>query len=293
LTAAADALAGFWIGQASQWGTRPELAAAVCLLSVCFYAAGVILNDVADVNRDRLSRPNRPLPSGAISVRTAARIGILLLLAGWTGGMVLASILGTPYPWTIGSLLALTILAYDFWLKSTLAGPLVMGLCRSLNLLLGITVGLAASKGEFYSVHLGVAALLGMYVTGITVFARRETESSPRGTLIIGLMIMILAFGCLGFLPYWPLKMRWPQPVPPVSWLGSVGVAALIVSLRGIQAVADPRPQKIQRAVRQAVLWIIVWDTILCFAFAGKDAALLILLLLVPAVILAAWIDPT
>ncbi len=82
--------------------------------------------------------------------------------------------------------------------------------------------------------------LLGMYVAGITVFAQRETERSPRGTLILGLAIMVVAFGCLGSLPYWPVTTSWSQPIPPDSWLGLVAVAALIVGLRGIQAIVDP-----------------------------------------------------
>jgi len=53
------------------------------------YSNGI--NQIADLETDRINRPARPLPSGAISMRAAWRITILLgllsLAAAWTVGM--------------------------------------------------------------------------------------------------------------------------------------------------------------------------------------------------------------
>ena len=42
-----------------------------------FYTAGMILNDVADLEVDRRERPERPLPSGAVSRTALAAFGAL------------------------------------------------------------------------------------------------------------------------------------------------------------------------------------------------------------------------
>ena len=49
---------------------------------VALYAAGMVLNDVCDVELDRRERPERPLPSGDVSVAAAALAGVALLAAG-------------------------------------------------------------------------------------------------------------------------------------------------------------------------------------------------------------------
>ena len=54
------------------------LAAASALL----YSAGMVLNDVWDVQQDRRERPDRPIPSGRIPLAEARRIGFGLLISG-------------------------------------------------------------------------------------------------------------------------------------------------------------------------------------------------------------------
>ncbi|MDV3243799.1 MAG: UbiA family prenyltransferase [Nitrososphaerales archaeon] len=47
---------------------------------VCAYS--MVVNDVYDVEVDRVNQPGRPIPSGGLSVGGAARLSIVLLLAG-------------------------------------------------------------------------------------------------------------------------------------------------------------------------------------------------------------------
>src|SRR3990170_1349253 len=61
--------------------------AVVAVAMALFYTAGMILNDVLDFEVDRVQRPERPLPSGAVSrqsaiaaVAAAFEIGEALLL---------------------------------------------------------------------------------------------------------------------------------------------------------------------------------------------------------------------
>lgn len=48
----------------------------------CITAAGNVVNDWYDVEIDAINRPDRPLPSGAVSMATARLMAILLFLAG-------------------------------------------------------------------------------------------------------------------------------------------------------------------------------------------------------------------
>ena len=43
--------------------------------SALLYLAGMVLNDVFDIDDDRRERPQRPLPAGRISLRTARILG--------------------------------------------------------------------------------------------------------------------------------------------------------------------------------------------------------------------------
>ena len=79
-TAAADVTMGFLI-------THPDLqpindfallVAASCML----YLSGMVLNDVFDSESDARDRPDRPIPSGRVSLRAATAAGWGLLAGG-------------------------------------------------------------------------------------------------------------------------------------------------------------------------------------------------------------------
>ena len=129
--------------------------------SSCLYTAGMVLNDVYDVEQDRRERPERPLPSGQIDVRWARKLGYGLLAIGVIAACV-AGVrdwrLNTPGafdPWragAVGLLLATCVVLYDAGLKRTFVGPVVMGSCRFFNVLLGMSTAWltnAAKAGTF------------------------------------------------------------------------------------------------------------------------------------------------
>jgi geranylgeranylglycerol-phosphate geranylgeranyltransferase len=65
-------------GKLSSLGSDIAWATASVFLLV---AGGYVLNDVLDIEHDRITRPDRPLPSGRVSRRVAFRVGVLLLAA--------------------------------------------------------------------------------------------------------------------------------------------------------------------------------------------------------------------
>lgn len=291
-TAISDSLAGYLLAQGSAWTVRAEELACLLAASMCFYGGGVVLNDLADQERDRLHRPERPLPSGRISPRLAGGLGFGLLVLAWLLTAILGILAETIWPVVLGTGLAAAIFAYDFGLKSTRLGFVVMGTCRSLNMLLGISLGEMVYGQGLQMAMLWAALSLGVYVAGITLFASREEKDPTARELLRGLGVMALALVMLAMLPAFlgqqaSVARHWPH------WIVLVLIVGGILGIRAIQAVQWPTPCSVQQVVKQAILWIIVWDATLCFAFAGAEAAMLVVALLIPAGMLGLWIRLT
>ncbi|WP_334149112.1 UbiA family prenyltransferase [Hyphomicrobium sp.] len=138
--------------------------AIVLLAMSLLYTGGMVLNDAFDREIDRRERPERPLPSGAITPFAAFAVGGGLLLAGVLG---LASF-GTESA-LAGLALAGTILAYDAWHKGNPLSPVLMGLCRGL-----VYIGTAlAAQAALSGPILAAALALLVYVVALTELAKR------------------------------------------------------------------------------------------------------------------------
>ncbi|WKX76982.1 UbiA family prenyltransferase [Zobellia laminariae] len=143
-TAAADILAGVAIGgvfvgsmDAGFVGSSLFINIVYLVFSSVFlYAGGVILNDVFDFKLDQVERPERPIPSGVVPFNAAAMYGATTLVIG-----VLLAFLVSGTSGIVAVALALAILLYDGIAKKyDFFGPLSMGLCRGINLLLGMSI---------------------------------------------------------------------------------------------------------------------------------------------------------
>jgi hypothetical protein len=180
-SAIGDPLAGMLITGGRWSGASPP---ALALAAGSMYLGGMALNDVADREEDAVERPERPIPSGAVSVGAAAALGGSLLLLGWLA----ARRAGAP---VTGAALGVMIVAYDFRLKhSVKAAPVAMGACRSLSLLMG-----AEASGGAKGVRRGIdaALLLGTYVAGVTMFARGETGGRSDHVVRSGSLLAAIA----------------------------------------------------------------------------------------------------
>ena len=197
-TAAADVLAGFLV--AARWHAAdwpPAACWLAVLASLCFYAAGMVLNDVEDVELDRHERPERPLPRAAIGLATAARVGHAMLAGGTVAACAAAVVSGFPGPAAVGAGLTLAVWLYDRHARRTPLGPVVMGSCRGLNWLLGMTAAGGPTVPTEWLIPIGMA----VYVAGITLYARDEAGRSRRAGLAAGMVLMAvgltLAAGCV------------------------------------------------------------------------------------------------
>lgn len=137
--------------------------------------AGMALNDIADLAVDRVERPGRPLPSGAVSVSRAW----MLVLGFFALGLALQW-LANPVAAQVGALLVAAIFLYNFVLKGTFLGPVSMGLCRVLNLAGAIALSLPslAAFARLPAAVYGVLASLGLYVALVTWLARDEVQGN-------------------------------------------------------------------------------------------------------------------
>lgn len=270
-TAVADVLMGYWIVQANSMDGR-----LACLVgaSVCLYWTGMVLNDVFDRELDRVERPERPIPSGTVSLRFA--VSLAVGLAGV--GLAWAAAAGRPALLT-ATLLGLAILAYDGLFKDRIVGPPMMGICRLLNVILGMSAACAvagslpASASLLWLVPLGN----GIYVSGVTWFARQEAGISDSRHLAASGLVMALGLGTHGFV----LAAMGATPIAAIG----LGLLASVLAGRLVCAIREPSPRRVQRAVKWAVLGLVPLDAVLVLAFRGPGHALLVLALLAPALV--------
>jgi 4-hydroxybenzoate polyprenyltransferase len=286
VTAAADSLAGWLLATGSM--SEPLRWLPLVLASMVLYASGTALNDVFDLDVDRAERPGRPLPSGRVSRRSAAWLGGLGLLIG----PMLALASGALASELVAALLAGCILAYDAGLKRTPLGPAFMGSCRGLNLLLGMT----------HAPELGgpiawfAAASYGLYVAGITVISRSETQGEDRRGLVTGLTFQNLAL--LGLAAVAMAHRRFPQPAPdrpliPLEGLLVLGLVAMLLNQVAATAIQQPTPRSFQKAVKTGILSLVWLNVGLVAAVRGVEPAALIAAFWVPAFVLGRWLYST
>ncbi len=267
-TAPADVLAGFWL---IGGGADISDLAIINIASVCFYAGGVVLNDVFDAARDAANRSERPIPSGWIGRGQAAMVGAALL----GSAVVLCSVVSDRALY-VGLALAACILLYDGPLKRSVFAPPLMGACRALNLLLG-----ACLAGQtFERVSVFAACVLGIYVTSLTLFARAEAgRSEARDLRMAAGGVCVAVFSLIGIQAFLPQANSW--------YLLMVGalLGKLIVPMR--RAIESRQPGDVQTAVVTLVLGVVVVDASIAFAAHGPLAACSIIVLLLPSVALS------
>ena len=273
-TVPGDPLAGFLLASRGQIDGRLALA---ILASLCFYAHGLLVNDLADLTEDRRERPDRPLPSGAARPRTvliaAVVLAVLALLLCWAaGGASLA----------VGGALLAAIVLYNLWFKRiAILGPINMGLCRGLSLLLGAAaavpdISFGTAPGATWASALGFT----IYIALVTNLARLETSASPpklpRKLPFIGLAFIITCIFLTGIDPAEALsppnialylvsaytlyagskihrKLR-REPTPPIPPM----IGQLIRLLLPLQAIAVLASRSTAGMIAAAVL-LILW----------------------------------
>ncbi|MHC4399683.1 MAG: UbiA family prenyltransferase [Planctomycetota bacterium] len=288
-TAMADVVMGFLFTHAAMGSADWRVLGLLVAASTMLYAAGVVLNDVFDLEIDSRQRPHRPLPSGRVSPTAARWLGGELIVFGLAAAWAAAYLADDFRPGLVAAALAASVLLYDGLLKRTPLGPVAMGACRTLNVLLGMS----AAAGPWRDEHWLVAASIGTYIVGLTWFARKEAGRSSRWQLAAATVVMMAGVAVLAWLPERTDRVVRLLVEQPGRWWLLMTVLAVLIGYRCLWAVADPTPPRVQMAVRQGILSLVILDAAACFVVCGLEGAVAVLALLVPTVVLGRWIEST
>ncbi len=156
------------------------------LSSIFLYVGGLVTNDLFDIHKDKIERPNRPLSSGKIKKSTAVLLSVLF----FGTGVFLSSLL-TFTSTLISIFLVVMILLYNYKLKNGLTRPFLMGGIRSLNVIYGASgnMGFLNSINEPDDAVYVYITLTNLLVLAIAVFihvftltflSTRETQQDDR-----------------------------------------------------------------------------------------------------------------
>lgn len=174
-------------------------------------------NDIAGAKTD----VNRPIPDGDISL-TAARIARALLWCGTVATGLAAGL--TPAWWVAAFTLFASVILYN-----RLKRPLLMGLCRALNVLCGAALFLEgfSAPGPKLFIYAGiVSALWFAYVSYLTYYASDE-NTRPTKRPVVSLMILMIVY--LQLLALIVFAIAFP-PSAPMRHMLFAGAGLLIVT---------------------------------------------------------------
>ncbi len=263
--------------------------------SCCLYLSGMVFNDVFDRKQDAEERPTRPIPSGRVPLKNAIALGMILMVAG----LILAASVGRV-SLQVAGLIVIAILAYDGILKQTPLAPLAMGLCRALNVLLGASDQLFwTPPGLLVRPQTAAAVGLGIYIVGVTLFARTEAKISSRW--LLGLAQAVLNSGILvlaWLICSWPVWSWPPRGRAPVV-LAMLAVIAVTLNRHAAASLIDPSPQKVQPTIKLMLFSYVMLDATLVFwklsdaGSVGAAHALATAALVIPALLLSRVIPMT
>ena len=274
LTAITDIMAGIAIAGFLAHGLTDvqSVLQVVCLAiaAVGLYGGGVVFNDVFDAELDRIERPERPIPSGLISRTQAMVLGIYLLVLG-----VLAAFSVGEWPGMLAAGIAVSALVYDKWGKhNALLGPLNMGLCRGLNLLMGMSILPQALPAYGW-----LALVPVLYIAAITMISRDEVHGGKKRTL----WMAALGYGavCAIILIQASLHHKLLAVIPYM-------LVFLYLILRPLlKAIREPVGPNIGKAVKGGIIGLIAMNAAWVAAFAMFPYPLIVLAFLPLSFLLA------
>lgn len=282
VTAVADVLAGttiagYFIGLApgnSGWGIGPQISLLpvilLCISTIGLYSGGIILNDVFDAELDAKERPERPIPSGLISKKAATIFGAIFFFIGIFAAGLFSS--GAQY---LAGAIMVSSLVYDKYLKHhSVLGPLNMGLCRGLNLLLGMSIIPAALQQWWFLAFVPI-----IYIAAITMVSRGEVHGGSKKTLYFaaGLYAVVICSILL------VAHTRGSLVLTSVI----TSFFALVIYFPLLKAIRSPVGPNIGKAVKAGVLALILMNAAWATAFGVLHIALFIIILLPVSILLS------
>ncbi len=243
----------------------------LCISTIGLYGGGVVFNDVFDAELDSVERPERPIPSGVVAIKEATALGIILLLVGIVSAFVYNFFSGL-----IAFIIAIAAVAYDKWGKHhAVIGPINMGLCRGLNLLLGISIVTSSIIQWWYIAFVPI-----IYIASITMISRGEVHGGSRNLLYAASLLYVLVIGSIF---YFAIVNR----VTIIFTMIFLVAFAWIIFNPLLKAMKQPIGKNIGKAVKAGVIGLILMNASWASAFNALYFAIVITLLLPVSIALA------
>lgn len=232
---------------------------ALCFASIALYLGGMVLNDWFDRETDAVERPGRPIPSGRVSAIAARNVGICLLVLGIGVAGAVSFILQCPLAVSYAGLISILVLGYNGWAKSTAWGPLFMGACRLVNVLLGTAIACALPSAYAIAAALAV----GCYIAGVTTMARYEAETVPLWAIRIGKVGALIPMAVA-------IAVVFGLETPAGPWTLLLVLFVVVAQARILDELASaPSGPMVPRKIGALLGQLIRIDTILASAWVG------------------------
>ena len=264
VTSVADVLAGIAISGYFLSGDQEFLPVfLLCLSTIGLYGGGIVFNDIFDADLDRIERPERAIPSGAISKNEATLLGIILLGIGFLAAFAFSLRSGI-----IAFLILVFALVYNKFSKHhAFLGPLNMGVCRGMNLLLGVSI-VSLSLQSLYL--LGLIPLI--YIFSITMISQGEVHGASKKKLYAGAFLYEIVIGAILFAAFLQQNIFYAALF--------VVLFAWMIFKPLFAAIKDPVGKNIGKAVKAGVISLILMDAAWAAAYGQIFFAMLIAMLL-------------
>jgi hypothetical protein len=275
VTAVSDILAGTAIaGFLIQASTTMDWLNIVFLISATkgLYGGGIVLNDVFDLELDKVERPERPIPSGQVTQKQALTLALSLYAIG-----IIFAFLCSPTSGIIAIGIAACASLYDKYGKHHgLLGPLNMGVCRGLNLLLGMSIL------PFYMISdvFFISFIPVIFVAAITLTSQGEVLGNNKLSVIFALVLdgiiagILLSLGWFGVMNYFGGMMKFWVALPFITLWIAMNFSAKL------KAITHNEPKNIMKAVKMGVISLIPLNASYVAGFSNWMFGLAVLLLL-------------
>ncbi|HUQ66881.1 MAG TPA: UbiA-like protein EboC [Flavitalea sp.] len=273
VTAVADILAGVAIASSLLYFKQGFFSINIIYLALStafLYGGGVVLNDVFDADLDKIERPERPIPVGLIKKSHAAAFGMILLMLG-----IASAALCNATASLMAILISIAAVVYDKWMKHhSFLGPLNMGICRGLNLLLGMS---------FYTPAIGfywfIALVPVIYIFAITMISRGEVHGGKKTTMYIAALLYTIVIASILIISFVTSFLLFTLPF--------IALFGLMIFFPLLKAIEKPEGPRIGKAVKRGVISLIIMNAAWAAAFGHLGFALIILLLMPVSLLLA------
>jgi len=245
----------------------------LCVASVCFYFAGMALNDCFDYKIDLAERANRPIPQGLISISQAWIVGFTLLSCA-----LLFTYLHSITAFYLGLTLSCCILLYNGVIKDGLAGSIFMASCRYFNWLLGASIAALTINSYYFALPIL------FYIIGLTYLSKQEVQATNKNAVFFTATTLLLTAVAMIWLTTQALALTVNQSIIAYSLI-SIWFALNAFKLARVFKAFTP--DNIQNMITWLIIGVIPLDALIVVISGHYILGCLILALLPPCRLLS------